>query len=70
MTRFLIDVAVLAVTFAAGKRYGATVEKEAASVALAAFSKAKTALVSVVTKAQADVKAEAERLETLAKKYI
>lgn len=66
----LIYVAAGVVLFIAGKQYGASVEKSAVAVALAAFTKAKTALTNVLTKAQADAKAEAERLEALAKKYL
>jgi hypothetical protein len=63
---FAIAVAI----FYAGKRYGASVEKRAVSIALAAFTEAKTSLIALVTRAQTDAKAEVERLETLAKKYL
>ena len=66
----LIGGVVLAVTFVAGKQYGARVEKEAVAVALAAFTKAKSVLAGVITKARAEAQAEAERLEALAKKYL
>jgi hypothetical protein len=69
MTILIYGVAAVAL-FVAGKRYGAGVEKEAVAVALAAFTKAKTVLVGVVTRAQADAKAEVERLEALAKRYL
>jgi hypothetical protein len=63
---FAIAVAI----FFAGKRYGAAVEKRAVSLALAAFTEAKTLLGALVTRAQADAKAEVERLEALAKRYL
>lgn len=64
-----VTAAVVAV-FIAGQKYGSRIEKKAVAVSLAAFSEAKSALSRVLTKAQADVKAEAERLDGLAKKYL
>ncbi len=66
----LIYTAVAVALFVAGKRYGARVEKTAVAVALAAFTKARTVLAGVITKARAEAQAEAERLEALAKKYL
>jgi len=56
--------------FMLGKTYGARVEKEAVTVALAVFTKAKTLLTSVIVKAQAEAAAEVARLEALAAKYL
>ncbi len=66
----LIYAAVAVALFVAGKQYGARVEKEAVAVALATFTKAKSVLAGVITKARAEAQAEAERLEALAKKYL
>lgn len=67
---YLYVSAALVVTFVAGKLYGARVEKAAVDAALYAFAEAKYALIGVVTKAQAAAKAEVERLESIAKKYV
>jgi hypothetical protein len=69
MIHVLVVVAVSA-AFVAGQKYGSLIEKKAEIVALAAFDKAKAVLTRVLVKAQADAKAEAERLEALAKKYL
>ena len=63
-------LAGLAASFVAGKLYGATIQKKAVTVALAAFTEAKSALLSAVTRAKADVAAEADRLDALVKKYL
>lgn len=63
-------IAVAVVSFIAGQKFGARVEKRAVDIALAVFTKAKAALDKGIARAQADVKAEAERLEALAKKYL
>jgi hypothetical protein len=66
----LLYLGIAVVAFILGKRYGATVEKEAVAVSIAVFSKAKSALAGVIRRAQAEAKAEAERLESLAAKYL
>jgi hypothetical protein len=67
---FTLVVSALATAFLLGKSYGAAVEKEAVAVSVAAFAKAKTILAGVIKRAQANAKAEAERLEELAAKYL
>jgi gamma-glutamylcysteine synthetase len=69
MTALYVIVFALAL-FYAGKRYGARAEKAAVSVALAAFTEARSALRALVSRAQAEAKAEVERLESLSKKYL
>lgn len=63
-------LAALVGGFIAGKLYGARLQKKAVSVALFAFTEAKGALLSAVTRAKADVAAEADRLDALVKKYL
>jgi hypothetical protein len=61
---------VAVVAFGLGKVYGARVQKEAVTVALAAFVRAKAFLAGVIAKAQAEAKAEVARLEAVAQKYL
>lgn len=66
----LAFVAVSATSFIVGKQYGARLEKEAVTVALAAFTRAKSLLYSVITRAQVEARLEVERLEQVAKRYL
>jgi hypothetical protein len=66
----LLYLGIAVVAFILGKRYGATVEKEAVAVAISVFSKAKAALGRVIVSAQLEAKQEVERLESLAAKYL
>jgi hypothetical protein len=66
----LAFVAVSATSFVVGKEYGARLQKEAVTIALAAFTKARVILANVIAKARAEAQAEVIRLEDVAKKYL
>ena len=70
MERFVIEVGGAVVVFVLGKRYGASVEKEAVTVALALFARAKAALIEESNSALIKAKAEEERLVALIAKYL
>jgi hypothetical protein len=66
----LFYTAGIAVAFYLGKRYGATVEKEAVTVSLAAFTRAKAALVRFVQYEHVRVTERLSQLEDLKAKYL
>ena len=66
----MITALAVVASFVLGTRYGARVEKEAVTVALSAFTKAKAILGNVIVKSKAVAAAELARLEAVEKKYL